>query len=143
MPEVLPRTKDHGTAFTWEIRKPHAGIIQFCIVFPDGDHYIWREMEYHSQAKFSANQSTGVPAVPTGWRIEEHGQATISESQSGVTVAHSLGSAPTRTFASEGVATANASTVTITVNRVPMFDEQGNPILPAAIVVDYMLEVEA
>ena len=143
MSEVLPRTKDDGTAFSWEIRKPHAGLIQFCIVFPDGDFYVWREVEYHSQAKFAANQNAGVPAVPAGWRIEEHGQATIPDTDSDVTVTHSLGAVPSRAVTSEGVATVDATNVTITVDRSPTYDGQGNLIPPEAIVVDYMVEVEA
>ena len=142
MPESRVTTKTAGP-FTWELRKPHAGLVQFCIVFPDGDYYVWREVEYHSQAKIAANQSTGVPAVPAGWRIGERGQATIPDTESSVTVVHSLGAVPSRVVASEGVATADSSTATITVDRSPTYDGQGNLIPPEAIVVDYMLEVEA
>ena len=133
MAQVLPRYKEAGTSFSWEIRKPHAGLVQFCVVFPDSDHYVWREIQYHAQDKIIENQTTGVPAVPAGWHIEEHGQVTILENTVSVSTSHSLGGVPSRTVASEGQAQANASTVTITLAD------------PAAqdTVIDYMAEIQA
>lgn len=70
MAEVSPREIAHGTPFTWEIRKPHAGIIQFVIVFPNGDHYVWRQVGFHSDVKVAENKTEGVAAPPADWLVE-------------------------------------------------------------------------
>ena len=133
MAHVLPRYKEAGTSFTWEIRKPHAGLVQFCVLYSDGDYYVWREIEYHGQDKIDENQTTGVPAVPAGWRTEEHGQVTILANTVSVSTSHSLGGVPSRADASEGQAQADATTVTITLPA------------PAAqdTTIDYVAEIQA
>jgi len=115
------------------MRKPHAGIVQFCVVFPDGDHYVWREIEYHSQAKINDNQTSGVPGVPTGWRIEEHGQVTVPARAIRASSPHSLSKIPSRTDVSEGHLKASISKVTVTLDAPALQDT----------VVDYMVEVQA
>jgi hypothetical protein len=69
MAEVTPRTKPSGTSFTWEMRKPHPGVVQFVIVFPDGDFWVWREVEFHDTDKIDSNISA-VGALPSGWFAE-------------------------------------------------------------------------
>ncbi len=68
MAEVSPRSKPHGTPFTWEIRKPHPGLIQFCVVFPDGDHWVWRQVELHDAEKVASNTGA-LAALPSGWEV--------------------------------------------------------------------------
>ena len=64
--EVSPREKRSGTAFTWEVRKPHPGVIQFVIVFPGGDYYVWREVQFHDTDKIATNVgATG--SLPKDW----------------------------------------------------------------------------
>lgn len=67
--EVSPRTKKDGTKFTWEQRKPHPGLIQFVIVYPNGDFYIWREIQFHDADKVAQNiGATG--SLPVNWLVE-------------------------------------------------------------------------
>ncbi|MAH50451.1 hypothetical protein CMI37_31810 [Candidatus Pacearchaeota archaeon] len=71
--EVSPRSKRSGTRCTWEIRKPHPGLIQFVVVFPDDDFYIWREIEFHDTEKITQNIGcTG--ELPENWLQETQRQ---------------------------------------------------------------------
>ena len=66
MAEVSPLLNPDGTEFTWVIRKPHPGLMQFVIVFPDGDFYVWRIMEFHDVDKI-ANNMGSIGSLPTEW----------------------------------------------------------------------------
>ncbi len=68
MAEVSPATKKDGTKFTWEIRKPHPGVIQFVIVFPNGDFYVWRTIEFHDTNKVAKNVGAK-GSLPTDWEV--------------------------------------------------------------------------
>lgn len=68
--EISPRALSSGTKFTWELRKPHAGLIQFVIVFPGGDYYVWRQIEFHGKAKVDSNVGAISKMLPEGWLVE-------------------------------------------------------------------------
>lgn len=70
MAAITPRDIPSGTEFTWELRKPHPGLLQFVIVFPGGDHWVWREVEFHDTSKVGANQGAEVGFVPVDWLVE-------------------------------------------------------------------------
>lgn len=73
MAQVTPREKLSGTTFTWELRKPHPGLIQFVIVFPDGDYWVWREVELHDADKVASNVGSVGP-LPDEWVVENEAQ---------------------------------------------------------------------
>lgn len=73
MPYVTPRDKPSGTVFTWELRKPHPGLVQFVIVFPGGDYWVWREIEFHDQTKINSN-SGALGSLPRDWVVETAAQ---------------------------------------------------------------------
>lgn len=113
MSHVLPRLKDSGTPFTWELHKPHAGKVEMRIVFPDGDHYTWREIEYHSRSKIASNKTLGVADVPADWRIEEYGTVTVRAGSRRASTGHSLGENPVQADVDLGNVTATATRVAV------------------------------
>ena len=70
MAEVTPRSKPSGTPFAWELRKPHPGLIQFVIVYPDGDFWVWRSIEFHDKAKVDSNMGAVLDDLPEDWVVE-------------------------------------------------------------------------
>ncbi len=70
MPLITPRDKPSGTEFTWELRKPHPGLLQFVIVFPGGDYWVWREVEFHDSDKVNSNTGAVGLNVPVDWEVE-------------------------------------------------------------------------
>lgn len=75
MANVTPRVKPSGTSFTWELRKPHPGILQFVIVFPDGDFWVWREIEFHDRSKIDSSVGA-IGDLPVDWTVETQLQRT-------------------------------------------------------------------
>lgn len=49
--------------------KPHPGLIQFAIVYPDGSKFVIREIEYHDADKIAANTGYDSPVLPDGWEV--------------------------------------------------------------------------
>ncbi len=68
----------HGdrTAITMEMRKPHPGLIQWGYVYPDGQFFVYREIEYHDPIKISWNKGAVGP-LPSDWLVEGHIDRTL------------------------------------------------------------------
>ena len=50
------------------LKKPHPGLVQFFIKFPDGTLFPLKDIQYHDAAKIAANQGTEGP-LPADWVV--------------------------------------------------------------------------
>jgi len=62
-------TYSSGTGLGYEIVKPHPGLIQFVVVFPNGETFVMREIEYHDAEKIAANMGCTSDVLPDGWLV--------------------------------------------------------------------------
>ena len=58
-----------GTEVKMVMLKPHAGLVQYAYLFPDGTKHILREIQYHSIEKIEANKNCE-GELPENWYIE-------------------------------------------------------------------------
>ena len=49
--------------------KPHPGIIQFAVKYPNGKTHVLKEIQYHNEDKINANIGAKAP-LPLDWEIE-------------------------------------------------------------------------
>lgn len=57
-----------GTVGSLELIKEHAGLVKICMVFPSGEEFVIRQIEYHDADKIAANKGCLNP-LPEGWEI--------------------------------------------------------------------------
>ncbi len=57
------------TEVSLKMIKPHPGLIQFAMVYPDGSKFVIREIEYHDAEKIAANTGCESPVLPPGWKV--------------------------------------------------------------------------
>jgi len=120
--------------------------MQFCVVFPDADYYVWREVEFHAQAKIDSNQTAGVSAVPTGWIIQEQGSTTIASGSSQKTVAHTLGVRPVKVelfLSAEATTDGVVASSTDTNTNITITLERPGGVSPKAVEVSFTVNRQA
>jgi hypothetical protein len=64
------------------MRKPHPGLQQFGVVFPDGRFFALREIEHHDAAKIAADQGSEGP-LPPDWLVETEQQRKARQAAAG------------------------------------------------------------
>lgn len=74
-------TYSSNTPLQLILKKPHPGLVQYVLVFPGGEEFVLREVQYHDADKIAANQGAEGP-LPAGWEVttvEERVQPRIDE----------------------------------------------------------------
>lgn len=63
-------TYPSGTEVKTVMLKPHPGIVQFVALFPDGEQFVLREFNYHSDEKIAANKGAEA-LLPADWEVKQ------------------------------------------------------------------------
>ena len=55
------------------LRKEHPGLVKIVSLFPDGQEFVIKEIQYHDPEKIAANKGTENP-LPSDWLVEDAAQ---------------------------------------------------------------------
>jgi len=64
-------TENSGTDLTLKLKKSHPGSVQIVAIFPDGQEFVLKDIQYHDPDKIAANKGTASADLPSGWLVED------------------------------------------------------------------------
>jgi len=64
-------TEDSGTDLTLKLKKLHPGSVQIVCIFPGGEEFVLKDIQYHDPEKIAANKGTTSADLPAGWLVED------------------------------------------------------------------------
>lgn len=74
-------TKPSGSIGSLVMIKPHPGLVQYVMQWPDGSRMILKEVEYHDADKIAANRGTESNKLPDGWLVTTEKERLLAEAK--------------------------------------------------------------